>query len=208
MDMRRLTLALLALLLCGEAQAQGLGPGGGLWSSGPNLTKNSDGTYSAPGSAPIKTQAGTGTGTTLPSGVLCVNTTPQATTGLAEEVLATCTITANTLSANGMALRVTAGTTSAANANNKTLKIRLGGIGGATVLSVATTTSAASFKADAVIVRTGAATQIASASALASNQTTSPTQTLANALDLVVTGTTATAAGDLTLQFLIVELLR
>jgi hypothetical protein len=36
--MRRIMLALLAVLLCGEAQAQGLGQGGGLWSSGPNPT--------------------------------------------------------------------------------------------------------------------------------------------------------------------------
>jgi hypothetical protein len=212
--MRRIMgLALLAVLLAAGAQAQGLGQGPGLWSSGPNLTKNSDGTYSAPGSAPIKTQAGTGTGTTLPSGVLCVNTTAQATTGLVEEVLATCAVPANTLSSNGMGLRITAWGTAVGNANAKNLRVRFGGIGG-TALVVLSISGAGgtSWRLVGDVIRTGAATQEASASGSSASAitalSTSPTAALGGAVDVVVTGLTATAIGDATFKGLAVELLR
>lgn len=144
-------------------------------------------------------------------GVLCVNTTSQATTGTVEEVLATCTIPANALSANGKGVRISVSVFTAANANTKTASIRFGGIGG-TVIATTGGTAANNIagQLNAVVLRTGAATQYSYGSA---NYDTSsvrvtrgaPTQTLSNAVDIVVTGTTPTAAGDLTFGAFVVE---
>ena len=158
----------------------------------------------------IVNQAQTATPGT-PVTVLHVSTTSQATTGTSEEVLATYTMPANTLSANGKAIRVTAWGTAAANANTKTVRIRFGGIGGATVSINSGNFNATPFRAVAEIVRTGAATQTASGTNTwnVNPQTTygEPTQTLSNAVDVVVTGLTPTAAGDLTFKGMIVEAL-
>lgn len=143
-------------------------------------------------------------------GVFCVNTTSQATTGTVEEILATCTIPANTLSIDGTGLRVKTWGTFAANGNSKTLNIRFGGIGGTIVGNWTSTGNATAWSVESVIVRTGAATQVAYGNGFGFNlaprtQTASPSQTLSGAVDLVVTGTTATASGDATFLGLIVE---
>lgn len=142
--------------------------------------------------------------------VLNVNTTTQATTGTSEEILATYTLPANTLSANGKGVRITAHGTLAANGNTKVVRIRFGGIGGTTVTARSTVGNNVAWEATALIFRTGAATQIAVGRAFSSLDNvqlsdSAPTQTLANAIDIVVTGTTATAIGDLTFKSLIVE---
>ena len=144
--------------------------------------------------------------------VLNVNTTSKATTGTSEEVLATYTLPANTLSANGKAIRVTAWGESAANANAKVVRIRFGGIAAAWTASFSTTASGAAWSISSVIIRTGAATQVSigSGSASPSGQTlvsAAPTATLSSAVDIVVTGLTATASGDVTFKGLIVEAL-
>jgi hypothetical protein len=142
-------------------------------------------------------------------GIFCVNTTSQATTGTVEEVLATCTLPANAMSANGKGIRVTAWGTSAANANSKTIRIRYTGIGGSSICLHTATINASGWRAQGEIIRTGAATQ--EFTCLATMNTSSQvisgtsTVTLANASDIVVTATTATAAGDITFKGLLVE---
>lgn len=155
--------------------------------------------------------AGTGSARATVGGVLNVNTTSQATTGTAEEVLATYTLPANTLSANGKGVRIIAFGASAANANVKITRIRFGGIGGTIIAALSFSSSAASWRLSAEVVRTGAATQITTSQsgsgATSSSQTVSASQTLSGTVDIVVTGVTATSAGDATFQGLIVEAL-
>ena len=151
----------------------------------------------------IVNQAQTATPGT-PVTVLHVNTTSQATTGTSEEVLATYTLPANTLSADGKALRIQAWCTTAANTNSKTFQIRVGGIGGVSVASTATATSGAALALTSTVIRTGASTQVATGSGL--NYTT-PNRNTAATIDIVVLGTTGTAAGDLTFRALLVEAL-
>jgi hypothetical protein len=156
---------------------------------------------------------GTGSAVATLGGVLNVNTTSQATTGTVEEVLATYTLPANTLSANGKGVRITAWGTTAANGNAKTTRIRFGGIGGTIVATVAGSSSGSAVVLSCVITRTGAATQTSvSLTQLMASSTNSvtvaaPTQTLSGTVDIVVTGTTAASAGDLTFVGMIVEAL-
>lgn len=153
---------------------------------------------------------GTGTATAAVGGVLHVNTTARATTGTTEQVLATYTLPANTLSAAGKAIRITAWGTTAANTNSKTVRIRLGGIGAQGVISMTTSTSAAVWRLEAVVARTGASTQDVIAWGLQGSNNvifSQTTLTLSSANDIVVTGITATSAGDATFKGLIVEAL-
>lgn len=156
---------------------------------------------------------GTGTGTAVArvGGVLHVYTTKQTTTGTVEEVLATYTLPANTLARDGQAVRITAWGDNAANTNGKTERIRVGGIGGTVVAQRASAVSGAIWRIDLIVVRTGAATQVSSALLTENNALSTwaaaPTATLSGAVDIVVTGETPTAAGDLTFKGLIVEAL-
>ena len=154
--------------------------------------------------------AGTGTTTGKPSCLLNVNTTSQATTGTSEEVLATYTLPANSLSATGKIIRVTAYFTTAANANTKIARIRLGGLTGAAVTAQSISTNNGVVMLCGYIIRTGANTQaivghgIASSGAVTALNSTS-TQTDTGSLAIVITGATATSSGDLTFRVMIVE---
>lgn len=166
-----------------------------------NITSGASGTVPA------------GSGTAAVGGRLCVNTTQATTTGTVEEVLATCSLTAGTLGVDGQAIHVVAWGTYAANANGKLIRIRFGGIGGTSIAGSSITNNNVPWRVDAYVVRTGAATQIAHGATFASTTAqievdSAPTQTLANAIDLVITGTTATQAGDVTFKGLIVELIK
>ena len=147
---------------------------------------------------------GTGTATGKTSVVLNVNTTSRATTGTSEEVLATYTLPANTLNAAGKAIRVTAIFTTASNTNSKEARLKFGGIGGTQVAWQATTSPGLAIQLTAIVVRTGASTQIAYGSSAGYS---APTQTLANNIDVVATGITSASAGDLTFKALLVEAL-
>jgi hypothetical protein len=159
---------------------------------------------------------GTGTATANVGGVLNVNTTTQATTGTSEEVLATYTLPANTLSANGKLIRITAWGTFAANANSKTTRVRFGGLAGTIISGVTTTSNNGNWRHVTEVVRTGAATQASSgvvtygvtagAGALAPT-VGAPTQTLSGTVDIAVTGTSPTTIGDVSFSGLIVEAL-
>lgn len=167
--------------------------------------------------------AGTGTGLLTLGGVLCKGT-GAATTGTSEEVLATCTIPAATLATAGASIRVSFLAHTAANANNKTMKVRVGGIGGV----VAYTTVAAGANnqdflpnAGILVTRTGATTATSygyvtyvadkSSGGAAGGGTYADralSVTWANANDLVITALTPTAAGDFTLDSYLVEVVQ
>lgn len=162
----------------------------------------------------VTARAGTSSSTFTVGGVLNVNTTSQATTGTVEEILATYTLPANALSANGKGVRITAWGFGAANANAKVFRLRFGGIAGSIIASGSSTTSSAVFRIQGEVLRTGAATQVASgvwtagaslSTAVVTHGTAAPTQTLSGTVDIVITGTTAASAGDLTFTALIVE---
>jgi hypothetical protein len=156
------------------------------------------------------TQPGT-TATGPMSTVLNVNTTSQATTGTIEEVLATYTLPANTLSANGKGIRITAWA-AGSGGGNKTLRIRVGGLGGTQIAVTNTATGAGGYVVDALVFRTGAATQVAlgrgsiHGSGAMNVTDTAPTQTLSGTVDVVITGTTA-VIGELTFKGGLVEAL-
>lgn len=169
--------------------------------------------------------AGSGTGFLSVGGVLCKGAPAAATTGTAEEVLATCTIPANTVTASGSSLRLHFFAHTAANANNKLFRVRIGGISGAIVLAMGATAlndKNVSTYGPVIIQRTGATTATAwgflvdGINATASNGTIAPyilttramAVTWANANDLVITATTATAAGDATLDSYFVEVVQ
>lgn len=154
---------------------------------------------------------GTGTATAAVGGVLHVNTTAQATTGTTLEALATYTLPANTLSANGKAIRITFWGVHAANTNSAGFQLRFGGISGTILWSASSSANGAGFSVTAVVVRTGASTQTATAiggtGSAGTFMASAPTQTLSNPIDIVVAGLTAAAAGDVTFSGLIVEAL-
>lgn len=137
------------------------------------------------------------------------DTTSAATAGTSEEILATYTVPAGTLSENGMWISMEASGITAANTNSKVLNLRFGGIGGTIVATATTTTSAASWYLKARVLRTGATAQATQGWGVVGTVTTVTTttaaQTLANAITFVVTGTTASAAGDATYKSYTVE---
>lgn len=147
-------------------------------------------------------------------GVFCVNTTSTATTGTTEEVLATCTLPANALSANGKGVRISATATTAANGNTKVYRIRFGGIAGGQLVAPTITTSGAGVAAIAYVIRTGSGAQYGWGSATTGTDGATGNASMndvvlgvtdTGTIDIVVTGTTATAAGDLTHKAVIVE---
>lgn len=141
-------------------------------------------------------------------GVANVNTTSQATTGTSEEVLATYTLPANALSANGKGVRITAWTTGTG-AGQKITRIRFGGLAGTIVAGTVSSGGAGVHVVHATVLRTGAATQVAMGQGFinggsANNTGSSPTQTLSGTVDIVVTGTSA-VAGEQTFTAMFVE---
>lgn len=149
-------------------------------------------------------------------GVLCISSATAATTGTTEEVLATCTLPANAFNTNGRAIRIKAWGSSAANGNTKLMRIRFGGIGGTTISQRSFVTASHFPYVEAIVLRTGASAQIAfgesgsgaeNSSSTAQQNRSSPTSDTTAAIDIVITGHTATAAGDLTLTGFMVEFL-
>lgn len=145
-------------------------------------------------------------------GVLNVNTTSQATVSTVEEVLATYPLPANILNINGKGIRVTASFVGAATANAKVGKIRFGGLTGPVGATVSSSTSGAGFYTTALMFRTGASTQLihGGAQGAATSSGGIPVAgTLTDTADIniVATGTTATAIGDLIFKSMLVECL-
>lgn len=153
---------------------------------------------------------GTGSGSARMAGTLNVSGTVTGNVGVGEDILATYTVPADTLAANGQALRISAWGTTAANGNNKEGRIRFGGIGGTVVADTGVGAfNALAWNMNAIIVRTGAATQTSTGNAFISNSAfttsrTAPGQTLSGTVDIVVTGE-ATNNDDIQIYGLIVE---
>lgn len=131
---------------------------------------------------------------------------------LSETALATLTIKAALMGANGQ-LRITTLWSHTNSANNKTLKIRLGGISGATMLDVTNTTTLSTHMINTIRNRNAANSQIANfsiATSFTTNAAVNPTSAVDTtaAQDLVLTGTLANTGETITLESYSVELLR
>ena len=155
--------------------------------------------------------AGAGSSTVVPNGRVASIVAASPTTGTVEQLLATYAMPGDTLNVNGQALRITGSYTTAANANNKTVKVRVGGLTGTVILSYTSATNNGNVWFDATVTRRTSAT--AYGNGFASDGATSAvlgaaaTPTLTGTVDIVVTGTTPTASGDMSLQSAIVEYL-
>jgi len=130
-----------------------------------------------------------------------------------EEVLATYTLPAATVAADGKGVRVIASGTTAANANTKTIRLKLGGTTYATN-AVTTAPNASAWEAEFTILRSGAATAVAVGKAVFTAtsegiQRGTGTPTWANTNAIEVTGQNGTAsAGDITVSMVTIELLK
>lgn len=162
------------------------------------LLKDGEGTF----------KAGTSTETYKPGGIISADLADHATAGTSEEDLATYTLPANTLSENGRGIRIRCWGVTAANANNKTIRILLDD----TVL-VTTGALAANDKDWEICVdlyREGAAAQRSICTGQANGaiiqvDAVKGVEDLTAALDIDVKATTPTAAADVTMHGFIVE---
>jgi len=137
-----------------------------------------------------------------------------------EDLLMTYTMPANTLIANGQAVRITSSGIFAANTHSKNLRLYFGSQNPGSVTASASTTT--QWIIEAIVYRTGATTQsshtaltcysnafvLVAASSLAA-VATNLTQTLSSNLDIKVTGqvTGTTAANDIVANTMMVEYL-
>jgi hypothetical protein len=168
----------------------------------------------------IDVDAGTGTAEAGVGGVLYISTTSAQTgANTTETDLQTYSLPANTLSTNTYGVRITAWGTTAANGNDKTLKIYFGAT--AVVNTGAGSNNAHTWRSVAEVFRTGASAQEAIGVALSKaggawngsmlGQTTSsqPAADTTAAITIKVTGLNGTAsAGDLVCRGMTVEFLR
>ena len=113
---------------------------------------------------PLLIQAGAGTAVKVPVGAVTVNVTEAGNiANTNEQDLWTYSLPAATLNANGRGVRITVWGTLAANANDKMVKLYMGGY----LLSssvIAMRVNNGLFRAQAEVIRTGAATEVGNAS--------------------------------------------
>lgn len=155
--------------------------------------------------------------------LLCKGAPAAATTGTTEEVLATCSMSAGLLTTSGHAIRINFFGHTAANANNKAVSVRVGGIGGTVVATFAaislndqmivaakpiTVSYLSSTTATAIGEIARQPTGGTSFAVLGGHAYNDLSITWANALDVVITATTVSAAGDFTLDTYQVELIK
>ena len=130
-----------------------------------------------------------------------------------EEVLATYTLPAATLAADGKAIRVMASGTTAANGTTKTIRLKLGGTTYATN-TVTTAPNNKDWRAEFTIIRSAAATSISVGKFIFDNahegiQRTTGTPTWTNTNAIEVTGQNGTAnANDIIVSMVTIELLK
>lgn len=156
--------------------------------------------------------AGGGTGLAGIGGVLTVNTTQTQTGNNTNETdLATYSLPANTLNADGYSVRITAFGSLGANGNNKTVRVKFAGT---TIVQMLRNVNGGGWHLTAEVIRTGSATQVASGTGLmdgVSGQSgfAAPTGDTTGAIAIAVTGQNGTSsAGDIVFRGLIIELLR
>lgn len=154
--------------------------------------------------------AGTGSGTATVSGLLTASATSVGNVGAGEDDLITYTLPANTLQTNGKCLRITAWGMTAANANNKQVKLYFGSQSVCT-LATSANANANAWVIVATVIRTGAATQEIGAFPKSNNATwdnaadrTAGTQNLAANVTIKCTGE-AVANNDIVQYGLTVE---
>lgn len=142
-----------------------------------------------------------------------IDGTVTQATGTSEEVIKTYTIPAGLLAKSGDVLRVKLSVLSAANANAKIIRLRLGGLAGTEVFLVSGGNNT-KWDIELHIIRTTSAANQGivsryngSAAGTAIPNYAATTVNLAAASDLVLTFSCATAASDLTFNFWSIELL-
>jgi hypothetical protein len=164
----------------------------------------------------VSSQAGSCVADSSSSGAATVDilhksTAAVATSGTAEEVLHTYTLPAGSLAAIGDKVELLGTCTHAANANAKSWRLEWGGISGTAVTAISSTSSGIKTSATASCTRTSATTATcipvtgsnAAAGAVAALvQLTS--QDFTASIVLVLTATTAVAAGDLSCEAFVV----
>jgi len=142
-----------------------------------------------------------------------INATQAANSGTGETDLHSFTLDAAYFNANKRKIRVTLEGSFAANANTKTLKLKLGAAGTITLNPTTTAPNGKRFKAVVTITRTGSNAQRILAETVihgAVNEAVllaTATETDANALVVKVTGQSGTASSDILLDETMVEFL-
>lgn len=129
-----------------------------------------------------------------------------------ENTLATITIPAGAMGLNG-ALRVTSVWSATNNANSKTIRLRLGGIGGTAFLAANIANAASARDTDRLVQNRGAANSqvsyaAASVAATTSSATTTGTIDTSVSTTLLITAQLGSAGDTVTLEGYTVELLR
>ena len=154
---------------------------------------------------------GTGSGNATMVGVANVNTTAVGNVGVGTDDLITYAHPANSLSANGKGVRITAWGTGANNANAKTVTLNYGGT--ILVTQALTASQVDTWHIDAMVIRTGAATQEAVATLRQGGTVTliavtqsNPAETLTGAITIKCTGA-ATSDNDIVQEGLVVEMI-
>lgn len=138
------------------------------------------------------------------------------TTGTVEEVLGSVTIPANTLNADYAGVDVLATFSAAANVNNKTVRLRVGGLAGTLVAEILNdATSGNRFQLRVTLMVNGSGSMDGAGAYTRTTGTSGvygvPTLTgltFSGTIDIVATGLTGTSAGDVTLTSMRVVLLR
>ena len=146
--------------------------------------------------------SGTNSGTVLSTSGVSLG---LATTGTAEEVLKTWTIPANTFPTANYGFRVYAWWNSANNANAKTPRIRLGGIGGTAICGAGIAVATERYYCDmtCLVAAAGVLECTGMAGKTSIGGGINPIQysyTFTNSLDVVATGTSGVALGEITLN--------
>lgn len=161
------------------------------------------------GGSPSSVQMGTGTGRAEIGGKVHVNTTSVGTDAdTVEKDLLTYTLPANSLNADGKGVRITTWITTAATANEKTIRLYFGST---VVRQIGTSVlNNQSMFAQGIIIRTGASTQDAVGIEVGNTTAfaifTAPAEDTTGTIVIKVTGqNSSAAANDIVAQGLMVE---
>lgn len=143
------------------------------------------------------------------SGRISTDTTTVGNVGAGEDNLMSYSLPANSLSSDGKVVRVTAGGTMAANANNKSIKAYFGATS-ITFIS-ATAINNSNWRAVVEVIRTGATAQLMQGTLANSSNASvyvpapaTPAETLSGAVTIKFTGE-ATSDNDVVQKYMIVE---